>query len=136
MITVDWDPSQRTLRQFAAVGGAVLAALATATHLRGGAPVVTVACALVALALAATGWARPGALRLPYVLLTYAVLPIGTLVSHLILLVLFYGVITPLGFLARLVRRDPLATRWERGARTYWRERRGARDPSSYLRQA
>jgi hypothetical protein len=80
--------------------------------------------------------ARPTALRLVYVLLSLAVFPIGFVMSHVILLVVFYGVITPLGGLSRLARSDLLSLRSDPAARSFWRERRRPRDKASYLRQA
>ncbi|MER5768951.1 hypothetical protein [Streptomyces sp. NPDC001985] len=37
----------------------------------------------------------------------------------LLLLILYYLVVTPAGLLSRLVR-DPLTRRWNRSAETYW----------------
>ncbi|WP_155070816.1 hypothetical protein [Streptomyces taklimakanensis] len=36
-----------------------------------------------------------------------------------LLAIVYYLVVTPVGLLARVVR-DPLARGWDRGARTYW----------------
>src|SRR5262249_54077198 len=99
---LDWNPSPRKLRQFAAVAVVFLAALAATAHLRGRselAQALPLGLGAIVGLLAVT---RPTALRILYVLLSIAVFPIGFVLSHLILLVVFYGVITPLGVLSRL----------------------------------
>jgi hypothetical protein len=134
MIAFNWNPSARTLRQFAAVAAVLLIAWAMSAHARGRSDVGVGVLVGLAVATAAAGVVRPRALRLPYVLLTLAAYPIGALVSQLTLLILFYGVITPLGLVARLLGSDWLGTR--RRAEGYWRARSRPRDPASYLRQA
>ena len=136
MIAVDWQPSTRTLRQFAAVALVVLAGVAVVGQLRGGGALTLALPLGLGLAVGIAGWLRPQALRLSFVLLSLAVYPLGFVVSHLILLVLFYGVVTPLGVLARLAGSDPLNLRPERTAVSFWRQRQRPRGKTSYLRQA
>jgi len=136
MTALDWDPSPRKLRQFAVAGVLVLGLIAGLAYARGsGSLGQGVLLTFVAL-LAAFGTLRPTALRLPYVLLSVITLPIGIVVSHLVLGILFYGVITPLGLLQRLARPDPLETQLDRGSITHWKERHRPHDKASYLRQA
>lgn len=61
--------------------------------------------------------------------------PLGWLVSHLLLALVFYLVITPLGLVRRLLHRDPLALRFEPGLSSYWTERRGDDSLDSTFRQ-
>ena len=75
-------------------------------------------------------------LGLIYVLLALVTRPIGWALSHLIIAVLFYALITPLGLLRRLLGRDPLALRAAPGADSYWAQRPPPDDGSSYLRQS
>jgi hypothetical protein len=136
MIALDWDPSARKLRQFAAVAGVLLGWMALAAHLRGESSLRQALPLALALAVAAVASVRPKALRLPFIALSYAVYPIGFVVSNAVLLVVFYGVITPLGAMARWMAADPLNLRGAPGVQTYWRERRRGREKTSYLRQA
>ena len=48
---------------------------------------------------------------------------VHAVVSPVILAVLFYGAITPIGLLARLTGHDPLKRRIDPAAKTYWIER-------------
>ena len=43
--------------------------------------------------------------------------------SWLVLVVLYFGVLTPIGLLARVVRADPLARTWEPERTSYWVDR-------------
>lgn len=137
MIDLNADPAPRTLRQFGAGAAAVLLGLAAIRVVRhGGSPSVLVFAAVAVLA-GIFAWLRPQALRLPFVLLSGVTVPIGRLVSQLVVLVLFYGMITPLAALARLGRTDPLRLRFDRQAQSYWHPRpRPHRDRARYLRQA
>jgi phosphatidylserine synthase len=73
-------------------------------------------------------------IRPVYVLLIRITLPIGWIISHVILAVLYFLVITLVGLLVRLFR-DPMNRRFDRTARTYWVEHKSA-DSRSYLRQS
>jgi hypothetical protein len=61
--------------------------------------------------------------------------PLGFAVSHLVLILLYYGVVTPIAVMMRLVGYDPLRRKRDRRASTYWVEHRTGGDPSRYLRQ-
>ena len=49
----------------------------------------------------------PGFLRIVYIAMAYLAFPIGFLVSHLMLAVLFYAVLTPIGLMLRLAGMTP-----------------------------
>ena len=61
--------------------------------------------------------------------------PIGWTVSHLLLAVIYYGVITPIGLLMRLLGRDPLQCRFDSAASSYWIQRKQNSDTDRYFRQ-
>lgn len=58
----------------------------------------------------------------------------GNIVSHLILALFYYGMITPMGFCMRLAGRDKLSLRRRRAA-SYWRDVPASPDKSRYERQ-
>jgi hypothetical protein len=64
-------------------------------------------------------------------------LVLGLLVSTLLLALLFYLVVTPVGLLARLCGKDFLQRRISRGAASYWirRDPSVVRTPDDYERQ-
>ena len=61
--------------------------------------------------------------------------PIGLAISLLVLGILYWALVTPLGLVARLFGRDPLRRKPDPGARTYWAEHREDRDPDADFRQ-
>jgi len=79
--------------------------------------------------------AVPPLRRKIYVGWMMAVFPIGWLVSHVVLGMVFYMVLTPIGLLMRLVGYDPLRRRFDRQAKSYWIKRPTEIDSSRYFRQ-
>ena len=63
-----------------------------------------------------------------------AVYPIGWVVSHLVLGLVYFIVLTPIGLFMRVIRRDALNLPFDRGANTYWTPRQRA-SSERYFRQ-
>ena len=109
-------------RQFGLVFTAVFIVIA-AWPLFSGRPVrwwsLAVAAAFLALALLAPGVLAP----LNRVWLRFGLL-LHRCVSPIVLGVLFFTTVTPMGLLLRALGKDPLRLRFDRGASTYWIERR------------
>ena len=85
--------------------------------------------------LAAVYWLAPPLRRPILVGWMYAALPIGWTVSHLVMGVVYFVVVTPIGLLSRLFRGDTLRRRPDRNARSYWIERPRRTGTRRYLRQ-
>jgi hypothetical protein len=86
-------------------------------------------------ALALLYAAVPAVRRPVYVGMSRLTAPIGWVVSHLVLVLVFAAVVTPLAVLLRLLGRDPLNRRPDPRATTYWVDRRTDSDPRRYFRQ-
>lgn len=81
-------------------------------------------------------YAVPSLQRKLYLGWIYAVYPIGFVLSHVIMGVVYYGVLTPIALVMRIAGRDMMTRSFDRDAKTYWVEHRtGDRDPSTYFRQ-
>jgi hypothetical protein len=65
-------------------------------------------------------WAVPATRTMIFHAWMTAVFPIGWLVSHTLLAVIYYGVIAPIGLALRLCGRDPLHQKRDLLASTYW----------------
>jgi len=61
--------------------------------------------------------------------------PIGWVISHALMAIMFFGVITPIGLLMRLFGRDPMERQINRAAASYWVEHDPSADPARYFRQ-
>ena len=81
-------------------------------------------------------WIVPRAGRQIYVGWMLAGVPIGWTLSHGVLAIVYYVVVTPIGLLMRLFGRDPMQRRLDRsGDGSYWIERPPQADTSRYFRQ-
>jgi len=88
-------------------------------------------------AVATTAYAAVPALRWPmFALWMRAAYPMAWLVSHLLLAVIFYGVVTPLGLALRAFGRDPLQRRIDRAAPSYWSRMASPPGTLGYFRQS
>ncbi|HYB40234.1 MAG TPA: SxtJ family membrane protein, partial [Candidatus Methylomirabilis sp.] len=96
---------------------------------------VAIACAALALSIGLLGLIRPPAIRPIFVGWMMLVFPIGWVVSHVLLALVFYGLFTPVALVFRLVGRDALALGRRRTARSYWQARRQASDARQYFKQ-
>ena len=127
----------RQLRQFAATLLAVTVAavgLRVVRHQPATWPVL--AAVLVAGATGIAGLVRPSFVDRPYRVLAMATKPIGWVVSEALLLVLYFGVITPIAFLGRLTGRDRLQRAIDLRAHSYWVPRQDAGEQARYFRQS
>ncbi len=135
LVPINWNPNRKTLAEFSEFGmfflGMVAAPLA---YFRGH---TTLAALFWAAAVTGrlVGLVRPQWLRPAFVGLTVATWPIGFVVSHLTMALLYYGVITPIGLALRIAGRDPLTRRFDRAAPTYWEPYNPDRGMNRYLRQ-
>jgi hypothetical protein len=76
----------------------------------------------------------PGSVRWLYTAMMALAFPVGWLFTRLLLAALFYGLITPLGIVFRLLGRDPLRLRLDAARSSWWEAREQPADSSSYLR--
>jgi len=145
LIKIDWNPDRTMLRRFAVVATVIFAALAGWVAWRSaivGVDVPQRAVPWVAGILAAlAAWAgvaaaaAPAAIRPVYLALTAIGLPIGFVVSQVVLVGVYYGVLTPIGLILRLAGQDPMRRRFDRSAGTYWDRRDPDVAVERYFRQ-
>lgn len=136
MFEVNRNPSRRELRQFSGIWfPAFFAVVGGLIAYRTGHWTVSMAIWAPALVLSVMGLVRPDWMRPIYVGWMLASAPIGWVVSRIILAIVYYLVITPIGLVIRLTRRDPLGEQFDPSAATYWVEREQVRDTSRYFRQ-
>ncbi len=135
LIEINRNPSRKDLAWFGVILFLALVwvgfLVARATHN----PSLTWYVAAGAGVLAAVYYVVPPIRRPMYVGWMYAVYPIGYVVSHVLLGVLYFGLLTPAGLLLRLFGYDPMQRRFDRAAKTYWIEREPKGKPSDYFRQ-
>lgn len=77
----------------------------------------------------------PQANRLLFVVLTLITFPIGFVLSYVILGLIFYGMLTPVGLLFRLIGRDSLHRKFDPNADSYYVADAASKGSERYFRQ-
>ena len=125
------DQSPRALRRFGLTVGAVLLVLGKLLqlgHRPGGGPLLPIG-GLLLLA----GAFAPSILRYVYRPWMVVTLALGWFVTRVILTLVFFLVVTPIGLLQRLCGKRPLEYRFKSDEPTYWQRRTAG--PSDYEKQ-
>lgn len=144
MIEINWQPDDRTMRQFGAialVGFGLLALLAWneklvfSVGLGTARPYVAGGFAALGALSGLFSLVAPQANKPIFLGLTLLSYPIGFVLSYVIMGFLFYGLITPLAVVFRVAGKDPMHRRFDRQAATYWSDARPRRGKESYFRQ-
>ena len=108
MISINRNPDRRQLRQFAGLWWPLFCAVLGGILWRWGqlTPAYIVWGLGVFLGLA--GLAVPAIIRPVFVGLMYLTYPVGWVISHLVLLVAYFLVVTPIALVLRALGQDPL----------------------------
>ena len=130
----DSGPDRRTLRQFGWLCLLVFGGLAFSRWGVEGSEWSSWLFACLGCAGGLTGTVRPQLLRPVFVGWMLLAWPIGWLVSHLILVLAYYAVVTPIGLVLRFVGKDSLGFK-QGNAETYWQPRKATADLRRYFRQ-
>jgi len=130
LVEMNWNPTDRQLRQFGAVAWIAIPVLGWFWG-AGLATLLVLAGAGAAVALLA--WVFPAVLKPGFVGLSVAALPIGMAVSELALLCVYCLLFVPMGLCFRLIGRDALRLRFDRRAATYWEPKQQPSGPESYF---
>ena len=136
MIAIQWNPSTKQLRQFAGIWFPAFCGLVgwSIGHKTGHWSEVEIGWVLAGL-LSVGGLVLPALIRPIFVGLILLTFPIGWVVSHLLLGLIFYGVVTPIGLILRISGHDPLQLK-KPGGNTVWKTSVGKTDATRYLRQS
>jgi hypothetical protein len=135
IVDINWNPSRKELKTFSLLLIVFFAIVAGLTSGKGAA--IETAC-LIAGGGAVVGIAgvlSPAFIRVVYVVWMAAVFPIGFVVSNVVLALVFYGVVWPIGLMTKLTGRNALQLGLDRKAKTYWNVRPPMKDPRRYFRQ-
>ena len=132
---IPFRPAPRVLRQFAAAWLVFFLALGAHQYLVCQHPAAGVALMGIAVVMGVLGLINPATMRWVFVTWMVVAFPIGWLISLLMLLLMFYGVITPVALLFRMRGRDLLRRRRDPSGTTFWLPKETPRDVRRYFRQ-
>ena len=144
MININWRPTSTELKRFGRVFpmGLTLAGILLAWRVK-----VTASPGLhwgwlgplifwgVAALVLSTALVRPRAVVVFYLAWMGVVFGVGTVLSYLMLAIIFYLIVTPTGLIFRLVGRDPLNRKIEEDEASYWVARPAVDSIKRYFRQ-
>jgi hypothetical protein len=125
--------TDKLLRQFSLIWVSFFAALALWHGLKPGNGRWAVVFATLALTLGPLGLIRPAIIRPVFVVWMAIALPIGAVISRLVLALLYYLLFTPLSVFFTLIGRDALRLRRPQ-VDSYWVAKPQAKDVREYLR--
>lgn len=135
LIRIDHHPSRRQLAVFGVIWAVFFGVVGWIVLRRTGSLPATGAIWTMAAAVPLVGAAVPELLRIVYLGMAYATFPIGFVLSHVIVALVYYLVLVPTGLLMRLFGYDPMYRRFDREAETYWIARKPDEDVKRYFRQ-
>lgn len=136
MIEINRAPTARELKQFAGIWFPLLCGAAGALlYWKGGAPSAAIGVWIGGGVVCAAGLTAPAVIQPLFVGLAYATFPLGWLLSHALLILLYCLVVVPVGLVLRLLGSDPLRRRFEKSATTYWRPHRQSGSKEQYFKQ-
>jgi len=129
LVSLQLQPSDQKLRQFGWVAAVALPGLALYLEW-GRLPLIALGAASLLFSLL---W--PQGNRPLFVAMSLVAFPIGFVLSHVVLAILFFGILTPVGLLFRLLGRDPLARGFEPDRSSYWVDLPKVASKKEYFKQ-
>lgn len=131
---INRSPSSRMLQQFGWLAAVIFMGLAAYHYGIQERSLLGATLAVLGLLFGIVGTLKPSWLGPVFVTWMIIAFPIGWVISHLILLLIFYGCFLPLGMILRFSRYDPLQLKRIEKT-TYWQDRPSIRDIRRYLKQ-
>jgi hypothetical protein len=126
LIPLNTNPSRSQLLQFGVAWALFFGGAAALTAWRGS-PAAAWPISALAIVPPLVGWVFPSVLRVLYVALSVITFPIGFAISQVILAVIYFLVLTPIGLALRWLKPGFFPTAPQPSVVTYWHDRPGPR---------
>jgi len=136
LIEINWNPNRKELRNFGIVAFIASALLSLLLYLFKGlgiqwAAIITAAGLIIFL----TSMIFTKLTRFIYLGLILVTLPIGYMVSFILLALFYFLLLTPLGLLFRLIGRDSLCRKFDARMKSYWLTHQSPDNTERYFHQ-
>lgn len=135
LVQLKKDPSRKDLNWFGVLFAAFFGLAGLLTWRRHGLGSGALLLWALAVLVPAVYYAVPSLRRPIYLGWMYLVFPIGMVVSFVVLALVYFGVVTPVGLVARLTGFDPLKRAFEPTRASYWVEHPTGDQSTRYFRQ-
>lgn len=132
---IPWNVQRKTLVEFSEASLMIVGMIAAPLSLWRGHLRTAIVLWTIAMVVRGVGWVKPMALKPLFLGMLLVGWPLGWVVSNLLLAMLFYGVVLPIGLLLRVRRGDVIGRRLDPSRASYWTPIPKVRDPREYLRQ-
>jgi hypothetical protein len=129
------NPSIRELRQFGALWVLAFTVIPLMVWHRTDAITTPLTIWGAAIIVAVLGLVFPQFMRLVYLGMSYLAFPIGWVVSHVLMALIYLLVVTPIGLVLKVLRHDPLERSLDRNRKSYWVRCRQPDASGRYFRQ-
>lgn len=132
LIEINWSPTSRQLRQF----GLLCVVLLPLVGWLWSAPTIVLwTLASVGAILAGLAFLRPQFVSPIFIGLIIMTAPIGMVIGELAMLLIYFAIFLPIGFVFRVLRRDALQLKIDRTAESYWQDKEPPKNAASYYRR-
>lgn len=133
LIQANWQPTHRQLRQFGVLCAVALPCMAWLWSLSA---MWFTGLSVVGALLAMLSWWLPAAVGPLFIGVMLITLPLGLVLSEIVLLLVYALVFVPIGIAFRCFGRDRLERRIDRSRGSYWEPKLRPRSLASYYRQS
>lgn len=133
IVRLNRNPTPRQLRQF---GVTTMFALPLMSWMAMARIESVLWVSAAGVSLAVIGWVRPLLLRPVFIAVTMVTYPLGTILGEITLLLIFFGLLAPLGILFRITGRTVIPKTPDPTASTYWQPRQPPGSAETYFRQS
>ncbi|WP_298865260.1 SxtJ family membrane protein [uncultured Gimesia sp.] len=132
---INWTPTKRELRIFALALTVLLCLIAAFNYNATESIPVVVILVSAAILLSGTGLISPQHIQPIYITWMVLFYPVRWIVSCLLIAMVYYLVIFPIGMTLRICGHDLVARRFDSEATSYWKVKKTIRQEKDYFRQ-
>ena len=136
MIEINWNPTRKDLRIFG-IGALVASMIISAVlyFFKGIEPRWISILIAVGFLIFTSSIISIKVTRMIYLSLSLVTLPIGWVLSFIMLAVFYYLIVTPIGLVFRLTGRDPLNQKFDSKTKSYWKKHKSPDTLDRYFHQ-
>jgi hypothetical protein len=136
LVSLNLKPDKKQLQDFGKISLVMLAALGMLLNLLYGLPLIGVtAFCLSGLAMYISSRISTDIIKPIYVVFVVVTFPIGWVISHLLMGIFYFGIITPVALFFKIIKRDPLCRKADKDAGSYWIKCKNNRSTKDYFNQ-
>ena len=136
LVKIDWNPESKRLQNFGKIALVATTLISLLLYLFKGIAfqwaLIIFGFGFFVFIISLLSLKLTKVIYLGMILLT---LPIGYVVSFILMAVFYFLLLTPLGLIFRLIGRDPLNRKFEPNAKSYWLNRQPPKGSEQYFHQ-